>query len=101
MFSITSPPRHGSVEHLVGSEWLATDFFSMTEVYNNLVSYRHDGTETTADSFRFTVTDSTNNRYSVLYDKIITTVPGDQEQVGTSHSCTGTRHAALIQENIL
>ena len=39
--------------------------FSMSDVYENRISYNHDGTNTLSDQFEFTVSDGTNPMYVV------------------------------------
>ncbi|KAL4240401.1 Extracellular matrix protein fras1 [Mactra antiquata] len=65
MFTITREPRFGRIEHQSETEWKQTSVFSMTEIYENRVSYLHDGGETTQDKFKFTLTDGSNDRFTM------------------------------------
>lgn len=42
--------------------------FTMEDIYNGDVTYRHDNSETTADSFTFAVTDQTNEGFYLNKD---------------------------------
>ncbi|XP_053388167.1 extracellular matrix organizing protein FRAS1-like isoform X2 [Mercenaria mercenaria] len=66
VFTITRPPRHGSIQHLTDSDWKTTTVFSMTEIYESHVCYLHNGRETTKDSFKFTLSDGSNDRFSMI-----------------------------------
>ena len=66
IFTIVDPPEHGTIEHLEHNKWDSTGVFSMAEIYDNKVSYLHDGSETTTDRFTFTVTDGTNDEFAVV-----------------------------------
>ena len=83
MFTITRPPRHGSIQHLINKDWETTKVFSMTEIYDNHVCYLHNGRETVKDSFKFTLSDGTNNRFTVIPGdgRGQYTVPQSQPQV--------------------
>lgn len=83
MFTITQPPRHGNIEHLSDSKWKPTTVFSMTEIYENRVCYLHDGGETTKDSFQFTLSDGSNDRFTMIPadGRGQYTVPQSQPQV--------------------
>lgn len=49
----------------------------MTEIYENRVCYLHDGRETTKDSFMFSLSDGSNDRFTVI--------PGDGRGQYTVH----------------
>ena len=66
MFTVFTPPRHGTVDFtLDGVRFTPTLTFSMSDVYENRISYNHDGTNTLSDQFEFTVSDGTNPMYVV------------------------------------
>ncbi|KAH3869870.1 hypothetical protein DPMN_033043, partial [Dreissena polymorpha] len=65
-FTITLPPRHGTIELLSHSSWNTTSVFSMTQIYENQVSYLPKPGEATSDVFMFSVTDGTNNRFTLV-----------------------------------
>jgi len=56
-YTIVTPPANGAIEKNGGA--LATgDTFTQEDIVNGLVIYRHDGGETTSDSFVFDLDDS-------------------------------------------
>ena len=65
IFTVVDSPTHGSIEHLQNSVWGPTTVFSMDEIYENKVSYLHDGSESFIDKFTFTVSDGTNSRFAI------------------------------------
>lgn len=62
-FTITQLPLHGNI--LFNKTKLIT-MFTMEDLYSNLISYQHDGTENVDDSFSFIVTDGTHNDFLVM-----------------------------------
>lgn len=56
IFTLTSVATKGLLK-LNGSTLNANDTFTQVDIDNNLVTYEHDGSETTSDSFDFTVSD--------------------------------------------
>ncbi|XP_069157214.1 extracellular matrix organizing protein FRAS1 [Procambarus clarkii] len=62
-FSIVRPPRHGQMQVTVGEDYLNSKTFTMLDVYNGEVSYLHEGSDTSHDSFDIVVSDSTNTMY--------------------------------------
>ena len=75
-FTITQLPIHGNL--LRNQTELVTEF-TMHDINENLISYQHDGSESTSDSFSFIVTDGTHNEFYVLPD--ITTLTRQPQQV--------------------
>ncbi|CAH6883331.1 Fras1 [Phodopus roborovskii] len=60
-FTIVQPPRHGAIERTDrGQHFLLTSSFTMEDIYQNRVSYSHDGSNSLKDRFTFTVSDGTN-----------------------------------------
>ncbi|XP_046512812.1 extracellular matrix organizing protein FRAS1 isoform X5 [Equus quagga] len=65
-FTIVQPPRHGTIEHTTsGQRFQHTSTFTMEDVYQNRVSYSHDGSNSLKDWFTFTVTDGTNSFFII------------------------------------
>ncbi|KAJ3603631.1 hypothetical protein NHX12_028376, partial [Muraenolepis orangiensis] len=61
LFTVVQPPRHGSLERTAsGQVYRRTSSFSMEDVFQNRISYNHDGSNSLKDRFSFTVTDGTN-----------------------------------------
>ncbi|KAL6048030.1 hypothetical protein STEG23_036151, partial [Scotinomys teguina] len=60
-FTIVQPPRHGTLERTArGQPFQLTSSFTMEDIYQNRVSYSHDGSNSLKDRFAFTVSDGTN-----------------------------------------
>lgn len=89
LFTIVKPPVHGSLQTLIDSGYHTITSFTMTDIYNNRVSYLHDGSETQTDSFAFTVTDGTTKMFSMQRDgrRGDISVPSPNPQVLTHSLC--------------
>lgn len=61
-FVVTRAPLHGTVMY---NRTQPINAFTMADVQNNLISYQHDGSETTADKVSFVVTDGVHDQYFV------------------------------------
>ncbi|XP_075060088.1 extracellular matrix organizing protein FRAS1 [Mixophyes fleayi] len=60
-FTIIQPPRYGVIERSSnGQSYRQTSTFTMDDIYQNRISYNHDGSNTLKDRFSFTVSDGTN-----------------------------------------
>lgn len=65
-FRVVQPPRHGLIERGGrGQRPLQTSTFTMGDIYQNLISYSHDGSGALRDRFTFTVSDGTNPLFVV------------------------------------
>ncbi|MEE6460302.1 hypothetical protein FKM82_000916 [Ascaphus truei] len=65
-FTIVQPPRYGAIERSSnGQSYRQTSTFTMDDIYQNKISYNHDGSNTIKDRFSFTVSDGTNPFYIV------------------------------------
>ena len=61
MFTIFREPTHGTIDFTTDERRYApTVTFTMADIYENRISYNHDGSNTLEDSFAFTVSDGTN-----------------------------------------
>jgi len=68
---ITQDPVHGRI---LMDENRGVREFTMSDLNENRITYAHDGGETVADSFSFTVTDGTHDDFYVFPDTVFTTV---------------------------
>ncbi|XP_015220286.2 extracellular matrix organizing protein FRAS1 [Lepisosteus oculatus] len=61
IFTIVQAPRHGTIERTNnGQHFRQTTTFTMDDIYQNRISYNHDGSNSLKDRFTFTVSDGTN-----------------------------------------
>nr|XP_057925745.1 extracellular matrix protein FRAS1 isoform X1 [Doryrhamphus excisus] len=66
VFTVVQPPRHGTIERTSnGQHYRQTGSFSMDDVYQNRISYNHDGSNSLKDRFSFTVADGANLLFMV------------------------------------
>uniref|UniRef100_UPI0037E879D7 extracellular matrix organizing protein FRAS1 n=1 Tax=Semicossyphus pulcher TaxID=241346 RepID=UPI0037E879D7 len=78
VFTIVQPPRHGSIERTNnGQHFRQTSSFSMDDVYQNRISYNHDGSNSLKDRFTFSVSDRANLLFMVeeAGKEIVTAAP--------------------------
>lgn len=83
---LVSGPANGDLQ-LAGSPLFAGDGFFMQDILDGVVSYAHNGSETTADSFVFRVSDGTTTLSDATFDITINPV-NDPPEVTTNQSLT-------------
>lgn len=66
VFTVVQAPRHGALERTSnGQHYRQTSSFTMDDVYQNRISYNHDGSNSLKDRFTFSVADGTNMLFLV------------------------------------
>ncbi|XP_027744997.1 extracellular matrix protein FRAS1 [Empidonax traillii] len=78
-FTVVQPPRHGLIERssTSGQRHQQATTFTMGDIYQNRISYSHDGSNSLRDRFTFTVSDGTNPFFLVEDGgkKVVTAAP--------------------------
>src|SRR5262249_6730102 len=84
-YSLTVVPTDGTLAK--NSTTLAVnDTFSQADINNSLISYTHDGGETTSDSFTFTVSDGSGGTLSATTFNITVTPVNDTPTISVNRT---------------
>jgi hypothetical protein len=86
VFQLASVPANGTLKKS-GTALGINDTFTQDDIANNRITYDHDGSETTSDSFNFTATDGTNNIGSTAFS-ITVTPQNDVPTIGANAGLT-------------
>ena len=80
MFTIFREPHHGTIDFTAdGRRHAPTVTFTMADLYENRISYNHDGSNTLEDSFTFSVSDGTNPMFLIEENTDLVTTSQPQE----------------------
>ncbi|MEJ2043084.1 MAG: cadherin-like domain-containing protein, partial [Reinekea sp.] len=76
-FTLTAIPANGTLSNN-GSDLAVSDTFSQDDIDNDLISYAHNGGDTSSDSFSFTLSDSLGNTSSAQTVNLTLTAVNDE-----------------------
>ncbi|MFQ3663784.1 MAG: cadherin-like domain-containing protein, partial [Chloroflexaceae bacterium] len=97
VFTLTAVPANGTL-FLSGSPLIVGNTFTQANINANNLTYTHDGSETTSDSFSFTLTDGTTTLPAATFSITITPV-NDPPVVDLNGAAAGVNYAATYTEN--
>lgn len=69
LFTVIESPVYGSLDLFRNESYHRAVNFTMEDIYENHLSYQHDGSETRHDMFRFIMNDGTNKVFSIQQDE--------------------------------
>ena len=84
-YTVTSAPGNGDVKKS-GSALSAGDTFTQTDIDNGIITYTHDGSETTSDTFGFRLSDGSATQDGTF--SITVTPVNDAPVIGTNTGMT-------------
>ncbi|MBD1938670.1 cadherin-like domain-containing protein [Microcoleus sp. FACHB-68] len=97
-YTLTNLPINGAL-NLNGVALKIGDIFTQTDINNSLLSYTHNGSETTSDSFNFTVSDGAGGSLSNTFN--ITINPVNVAPAANNDSLTLNENAPATTINVL
>ncbi len=100
-FTVTSLPINGELSNTTKTIALNGSFL-MSDLTNGYITYAHDGSNTTSDSFEFTVSDGTNDLTDQLYSIAITPIDDDAPivTINTGISLSNAGSAVITQASL-
>ncbi|MBS3735378.1 MAG: DUF4347 domain-containing protein [Phycisphaerae bacterium] len=99
-YTLQTDVTNGVLE-LDGAELSATDTFTQDDVDNNRLTYTHDGGETTADAFTFTVADGAGGSIAETTFAITVTPVNDAPTLAVNDGLTVDEDAAGTIDNTM
>ena len=104
-YTIITAPINGSLMR-DGVTLMASDTFTQTDIDNSLITYEHDNSETSADSFDFTVATSNTTAptatFTITISPVFDEVPNVDDQIFSvdENSTTGTAVGTIITTDL-
>ncbi|TMS03411.1 Extracellular matrix protein FRAS1 [Larimichthys crocea] len=66
IFTVVQAPRHGTIERTSnGQHYRQTSSFTMDDIYQNRISYNHDGSNSLKDRFTFTIVTAAPQKFKI------------------------------------
>lgn len=87
-FTLDTAPSNGILKNN-GTALSASDSFTQNDINNNLITYEHDGTATTSDSFQFDVSDGASGTVNDSTFSIVISDLSVSISTQTNASCNG------------
>ncbi len=100
VYTVDGVPTNGTV-YLSGVALNAGDTFTQADIDGGLISYTHDGSETTSDSFDFTVDDGAGTTTSSTFNFTVTPVNNEESLDSNTGLTLGEGGTATITSSEL
>jgi hypothetical protein len=98
VYTVVAVPTQGTLS-LNGTPLAVNDTFTPADISNNLLTYTHDGSETTSDSFGFTVSDGSGGVIPATLFAITVTPLNDTPTITANLGLTVLENAATAISN--